>query len=139
MERFLLALNASESSEVAALLARQLLETYSESELIALYVTEMIPDRNGYRLCLGVEYENELLSHIQAKLCTLFSPSQIQRVRFRHRQGTNPAKVICQAAIEFDCDLVVVGRDRKECVRRLIYGSVTYEVLNYAKMSVLVA
>ncbi|QSO45573.1 hypothetical protein [Alicyclobacillus mengziensis] len=64
MERFLLALNAPKSSEVAPLLARQLLKTYWQSEFIALYVTELIPDRNGYRLCLGVEHENEVPSNM---------------------------------------------------------------------------
>ncbi|QSO46904.1 universal stress protein [Alicyclobacillus mengziensis] len=139
MDTFLVAINGSKSSDTAALLARELLQVYPRSQLIALYVTEMVPDRSGYSPRLGRDNEDKLACNIFAKLRSVFLHNLTSRVHFRHIQGTNRGKVICQTAMEYDCDLIVVGCDRKGFIQRVISGSVTYDVLKRAKMPVLVA
>ena len=139
MDKILFAVNESESSENALRVVHDLLQAYPRAAFIALYVTEMVPDRSGYSPMLGVEQDNEVLLNIRARLRTVFTPNFMQRITFAHRQGVIPAKVICQTAIDYDCDLIVVGYRRKGLMRRIISTSVTYDVLKHAEIPVLLA
>ena len=50
----------------------------------------------------------------------------------------DPARVVAAEAEEVDADLIVVGTNHKNLVERLLFGSVSTDVLHRAKAEVLV-
>lgn len=140
MNKILLAVNESQSSDAAAEIVRGFLQAYPRTEVVVLYVTEMMPDRTGYSSQFGMRHERELAFKIQEKLRTTFFKNLMQRVTFEHKQGLAPSKVICQTANEHGCDLIVVGCEAKRrWFRKLISGSVSDDVLIHANVPVLLA
>lgn len=56
-----------------------------------------------------------------------------------HVRIGKPAEVICQVAVDFDADLIIVGTRARKGIERLILGSVSADVLSRARTPVLVA
>ncbi|MFD1674080.1 universal stress protein [Alicyclobacillus fodiniaquatilis] len=139
MKKILLCVNHSRLSENASRVTRDLLSAYPQAEVVAIYVTEFVTSRFGHGPLLGMEYEKELASKIRRKIEKEFFKDVSNRVHFEHRTGTAPAKVICQAAMDHDCDLIVVGNPSKTILRELVSGSVSRSVAAHAKVPVLLA
>ncbi len=138
MDRILLAVDDSRPSEKAAEFAQDLLKASPHVKLLILYVTQLLFSRAGYSPLLDMEYEKRLALDIESKLRKVFFQHMTHRITFEHRTGVEPAKIICQTAIELDCDLIIVGSRGKKLLSRSLSGSVSHSVVIGSKVPVLI-
>ncbi len=138
MDRILLAVDDSRPSEKAAHVAQDLLRGTPHAELLILYVTQLLFSRSGYSPLFDMEYEKKLASDIESKLRRVNFQHMPHRITFEHGMGAEPAKIICQAAIERSCDLIIVGSRGKKLISRALSGSVSQSVVDESKVPVLV-
>ncbi len=138
MGRILLAMDDTRTSEQAALAARDLLRESPQTKLHVLYVTQLYPTKFGTAPLLGMDYEREVAANIQTSLRERYFGHLMHRVQFDHRTGVVPAKVICQTAVECQCDLIIVGSRGKRAISRVFSGSVSRDVVMRSNIPVLV-
>ncbi|WDL99251.1 universal stress protein [Alicyclobacillus sp. ALC3] len=138
MEKILLAMDDTRTSEQAAQAARDLLRENPQTQLYVLYVTQLYPTKFGAAPLLGMDYEREVAAQIQTSLRKDHFSKLMNRVHFEHKIGVIPAKVICQTAVECQCDLIIVGSRGKRAISRVISGSVSRDVVLRSSIPVLV-
>lgn len=77
----------------------------------------------------------EKVNEIRKKYMDKLHKAHITKVRFLHKNGS-PGPIICQAAADEHCQLVVVGTRGLGTVRRTILGSVSDYILHHSTVPV---
>jgi len=143
MKTIVWAVDGSECSWRAGEWAVEILEKWSEAELVAVYVhVPTVPAADawtgiGMPTVMDVEaqesaIEQELREQVLEKLQPFAG-----RVTFRGEYGA-PADVIVDVAEAVGADLIVMGTHGRKGLDRVLMGSVSTAVLHRARQAVLV-
>lgn len=137
MNRILFATDGSFSTMKAVEVVKHLLRSWTNAELIVVYVTKPLEYSDD-------PYPAELERHEEMKARRIEREALDQlfrdfhdRIRFRHVVG-QPAITIATVADEEAADLIVVGSHGNGEIDRLLVGSVSHGVVYCAQVPVLV-
>jgi nucleotide-binding universal stress UspA family protein len=131
--RVLCPVDLSATSAEAVRLARGVVGSHPESELVLLHVTPAVVAVGDGLAIAAAEVESGLERH---RLEEAFPAEPGTRTRHEVRRGS-PASAICRFAADEHCDLVVMLTHGRTGLTRIIMGSVAEEVLRHAPCPVL--
>lgn len=141
MEKFLLAVDGSDSCNKAVLKTNELAEKMN-AEVTVLTVVEryMAPE-----IYSKIEAEKEILEDREVEkkgeevvdsCINIFANNKLS-IKKLVKKG-RPAEVICKVAEEGNYDLIIVADLGRNAVKKFLLGSTTEKVVRHAKTSVLV-
>ncbi|MCY0892270.1 MAG: universal stress protein [Acidibacillus sp.] len=134
MQTILWATDGSRLAEKSGEIAKQCLEAFPTSRLIALYVEQ--PTYEGSITLPITDGEKQVISDIQAHIAKELSHFGA-RVQFISLVGV-PADTICHTAEKEQADVILIGSHAHNTLERIFVGSVSTAVLQHAKCPVMV-